>query len=334
MPFWMISGQRLEMATHFSLARFHASLVPEVVSEVLDMTMGAGFDTVAFLMAGLQVSGWESDESAFYQMMANRALWKLDSLNVFHGDSTNLIPDPTVFVYADPMRRSGTKRMAGYRPDPSGLKVAEKQPVLIKLSPMEDPTIWINRGFKTIAVSYERECREVLIHRNLNPEITARSVWIDGVWFQSDHQPDQIPSHSEGPDSIYWPDPALLVSGLAGVTAEALNLKPIQPGTWLCLGKTTGVEPLFIQYYLLDNQYYKLSFLDRMLGGLVRERPLIFKKKYSRVDIDSFQGRYQNRSVDYSQKPIIVLITDIGNKSVFYLCEPADLSQNSFIKPR
>lgn len=332
-PFWLTTGQRFEMATHFSLAKFHARLVPATCKQVVDLTTGAGFDSLAFLKAGYHVTSWENDESVFLHLLANCSLWNLKSWTPRYGDSTSVTLSEDDFVFADPMRRSENKRQAGYQPNPEYLKLSSDQPVLIKLSPLDDPSVWIRRGYKTVAASVDRECREVLIHRNLNQTLPDRSVWIDGFWYGSGDFKRITLQIEPDRESIYWPDPALLVSGLAEEVAQSLSLTPIQPGQFICTGKTRLVEPLFTRYYLIDNHHYKLTELSTVLHKLPKERPVIFKKKYSRINIDSLSDIHRRPQADHSLTPVVIMVTEMNETSVFWLCEPTT-GQNSLISPR
>lgn len=333
-PFWLMTRERFEMATHFTLAKFHASLVPADCQNVIDLTAGAGFDSLAFLNAGFSVTSWETDESAFLHLVANRLLWNLPSWSVRYGDSAEISFNHSDFLFVDPMRRSGSKRQAGYQPDPLQLNLRSNQPVLIKLSPLDDPSAWIKRGYRTIAASYDQECREVLIHRNLNPDIPTRSVWMDGFWYKEGGMLNLSSQAESDRESLYWPDPALLVSGLAEEVSEGLSLRPVQPGHYICTGSNRCVEPLFKRYYLIDNQNYKISELASVIGQLPKDRPVVFKKKYSRVNVDSLSETFRRPQADYSQKPAVIMVTDINGASVFWMCEPTESGQNSLISPR
>ena len=154
----------LEMASHETVAAYHASRYPEGV-RVADLTSGIGADLVALARRGEAV-GFELDEV--------RAAYARHNLEILGLSADILVIDSLVadwdfqYAYADPARRVGSSRTlnpADFSPDP--VLLAERFRGLrrgaMKLSPMLRDDFLLQFGGELEFVSFRGECREALV---------------------------------------------------------------------------------------------------------------------------------------------------------------------------
>jgi hypothetical protein len=127
----LLTRHGLEQATRPSIARRRARLLHEAgARRVLDLTGGLGFDTIAMLSAGLDVTALEADATTALLLAHNAPL-----ATVVRADATadgalaDLLADlgPQDVVFADPARR-----------DPAG----PRDPATGRARPERDPARW------------------------------------------------------------------------------------------------------------------------------------------------------------------------------------------------
>lgn len=168
-----ISG---EQASHQSVARYHASLISDSNSSVLDMTAGLGSDAFSFASSGLNVTAVELDKNKAEVLDYNAKISSLSDFKVINEDClAYLSSSPQNFdvIFIDPARRSSVnKRLYNLHdclPDVVSnqkLLAGKASVIFIKASPMLDITQTLKDfdDIKSIrAIGVKGECKEVLV---------------------------------------------------------------------------------------------------------------------------------------------------------------------------
>lgn len=322
--FWWITQNLFEMATDFRIANFHAQLLKGMSLEVTDLTAGSGFDLSAFLIAGLKVSGYETDPGSFSLLERNLNYYFKDHFQIFKQSlfgNPGKVPE---FWFADPMRRSGsgrTFRLDDYSPPFSEIVSMKGKSAgcLVKISPMtnlSDPAL---NGFKKVIVSLEGECREILLIHG-NTEIADGSMWIDGKFFNPENEINQVhPSAEEGKRFIYDPDPAVMKSGHLSFWADKVGLSLPASDSGFPQGFSGSVEPLFNPFLLIDDHSYKIKDIPE-LARKYSPRRVILKKKNSSVKLEEIEKLLGNKT-GKTDPPVYLFITGENEKTVVYVAE-------------
>lgn len=155
----------LEMATHETVARLHASLFAS--PSVVDLTAGIGADLIA-LSSQRRAIGLDLNPEHVQYARHNLAIHGLKG-KCFVNDSTAIAPRATNRGYfVDPQRRSHGKRTLDpeqFSPNIATiLQVFDKSAELaMKLSPMLTDTFLQSLGGKVWFVSHQRQCCEALV---------------------------------------------------------------------------------------------------------------------------------------------------------------------------
>lgn len=154
----------LEMATHERVAEYHASLFPKDKT-VADLTCGIGADLIALAKRGSAVG---------YDINLEHVVYARHNLDVHGLEAEIIVADATDFrtntqyIYADPARRRGDKRVSAdeFSPSLDALRpiTADAVQVVIKLSPMLPDDFIVELGGRREFISYGGECRELLLH--------------------------------------------------------------------------------------------------------------------------------------------------------------------------
>lgn len=162
----LFEREALEQASSFQLARYHASHF-RGASEVWDLTVGIGADSLALAAVSTTVTGYEIDP-----VRAELARFNLSNRNfeLLEADGFEALrrscPD---YVWADPDRRSATGRRLtkpeDYSPDPAELagKLKHSKLAGIKLSPLLPDDYLESLGGSLEFISYQGECLEAII---------------------------------------------------------------------------------------------------------------------------------------------------------------------------
>ena len=160
----LFTREALEQATHFAVARYHASLFP-AGELVADLTSGIGSDLIALAQRG-PVIGFDTDAERLEYARHNLGVHRLAATLVLG----NCLDAGWDFEYAiaDPSRRIDGRRTLSpdeLSPNPSLLarRMSELQIGFIKLSPMMSDEYFSSLGPKVEFVSFGRECREALV---------------------------------------------------------------------------------------------------------------------------------------------------------------------------
>lgn len=160
----LFTREALEQATHFDVARFHASRFPKGLL-VADLTFGIGSDLIALAERG-PVIGFDVDGVRVECAQHNLALYGLEAELRWE----NCLEADWEFQYAlgDPSRRVEGRRTLDpddFEPNPhllakkmSGLRLG-----LLKLSPILQDDYLTSLGTELAFVSYAGECREALV---------------------------------------------------------------------------------------------------------------------------------------------------------------------------
>lgn len=218
----LFTREALEQASHFAVARYHASLFPKG-ELVADLTCGIGSDLLALAERG-PVIGFDTDAERLEYARHNLAVHGLEGELVlgncltkspYEDDGAEHGPRDWNFDYAfaDPSRRVKGKRtldLDRFSPRPSllSLRMRNLKLGLIKLSPLIPDEKLFELGHHIEFVSYDRECREALVSCDFksDPAICAiraetGSRWKGQRYQAAIHEPKAF---------VYQVDPAVV----------------------------------------------------------------------------------------------------------------------------
>ena len=327
--FWLSSFQTFEQATNFKIAQFHSRLLSKPNGKILDACAGAGFDAIAFLNDGNQVTSCELNESSAKKLNLNRELYGLSNWKINQTNCIDENPKSYSALYFDPMRRMNNKRMVRIEDYSPGIQEIAKFtksgiPILIKTSPLLTITPEIKNEFQMIFVSRHFECKEILLAKNLI-HLPQNSLYFadHDFHFNLDNLQDQ-PNENGKSDLnefqfIYEPNPALLKSGMVKQAASHFDIVQPSENCGYFFGNNYDVEHLFRRYQLIDNQYYKINKINKRMNQFSGE--IILKKKNSSFDLNSIKlGK--RKIIDNSKT--IFFITEHEGKTVFWIGKSVD----------
>lgn len=322
--FWNLSTHVFEQATDFRVAEFHSDLLKPYGTHILDGCGGAGFDSLAFINSGFNVTTTEVDHTHCSNLEKNLAIYNLGKWKVIGSSFLNLNPNDFSVIYLDPMRRKGTGRfveLEDYQPSFSEILnwLPSHLPALIKVSPLLNITEKLKDDFKLIFVGLDRECKEVLLARNFK-NLGSENLFISemGKIINLEPQstnPEPLISDLEQMDYIYEPHAALLKSNRQTEMAASLNLRKPASDCGYFFGNNISVEHLYERYHLIDKQYFKLSSISDYLRNNLQYN-FIFKKKNSNVDLEIYSKKYKWKK---GQKGRIIFISEVNGKAVFWV---------------
>lgn len=239
----LLTREGLEQATRPAVAARRAStLVAGGVHRVIDLTAGLGFDTRAFLAAGLVVTAVERDATTAALLAANAPgaeVMVADALDVLPGLLATLSPTDVVFV--DPARRQ-----AGGSRDATG-----------RAHPERDPERWAPPWSAVVAIPHPRVAAKVA--PGLTPPDGWQAEWVSvhrtvvecslASWpvRAADRVATvlrdgrcttlaAVPAHEQPVPPGSWlhePDPAIIRAGAVDALAEHGLHRIDDVGTWL-----------------------------------------------------------------------------------------------------
>jgi len=218
----LFTREALEQASHFAVARYHASLFSSG-ELVADLTCGIGSDLIALAERG-PVVGFDID--------AERLEYARHNLEV-HGFDGELVLDDSLqmewkfeYAFADPSRRVAGRRtldLSEFSPNPHQLseRMAQIKFGAIKLSPMIPDGALDSLGSRLTFVSYNRECREALVCRGKNALADKFAVRVEtGTKLRSIDPPMSI---DEPLEFLYEADPAAIRVHALGAISNKLH---------------------------------------------------------------------------------------------------------------
>lgn len=324
---WFTSIDRLEQATSYSLAEFHAKLIKRTgITSVIDATTGCGLDSLAFIQQGFEVISYEIDHATFERLSLNKSYHQLKLWELKFGTYLNHKEIDSFVWYFDPMRRNNTVSkitdLEQMNPPLQEIlkKVGPNAPLLIKSSPLLKITPQLKSQFNILVVSLGGECKEILLTKHI-PNLPTGKMGIyfadAGILYDEGDTIQLTHSNDEKKLFIYEPDPALSKSGLADKVAYDLDLRKPGADFGYFLGINQNVEPFFTKYQLIDPLPHKLSEINYVLREFSGIREVIFKKRQSLVNLDILQKKFKLKKKSVGD-PLLVFISTENNKSVFY----------------
>lgn len=250
----LLTRDGLEAATRPEVARHRAELLRAAgVQRVVDLTGGLGFDTAAFLEAGLEVTTLERDPviATYLRHNCPRAdvvCADATSPGVLAGLLDQLGPDDAVFI--DPARRDTAAARdavtARARPerDPerwsppwSWVASIDHPRIAAKVAPSFEPPV----GWCAQWLSIDRTVVECAVYSwSVQPRARRAVVVADNVTVTDTDAEAEDPAWAAelGP-WLHEIDPAVIRAGAVSTLAREQDLTPLGPGlTWL-----TGDRP-------------------------------------------------------------------------------------------
>ncbi len=284
----LFSRISLEMASHESVAQWHASLFPHEV-RIFDLTAGIGSDSIAFSKRGPVTSVEILPEHADY-LEWNLSLHGGD-FTVICDDSQKILQENHCeYIFLDPARRVENRRLVN--PDDFSPNLKTFIPLLknsklsvIKLSPMLADEFLSSLGGTLHFVSFQNECREAVVV--LGKDVPVMRLATQVEYSESIHSSDQIQIASAPNSYVYEVDPAAIrAHALGNFDMEALGDSPgyltsnrLQSSNWL-----TVFEVLWNgkwQEKLVKSELKKLNAqIDAIKLRGVKEDPAQLKKAF------------------------------------------------------
>ncbi len=241
----------LEQCSSEVTARYKSELVSG--HHCADLSAGFGVDTFHFSSRFMMTEFVESDELLVDMARHNLALLGAPTIN-FHlqqaEDFLNFFSAVYDFVYVDPSRRSGSRRvvkLADCAPNVLTLRprlLQRARHVLIKASPLLDlkqAHRELTDVDQLIVLSHANECKELLI--SLRPESpgepTIHAVDLDrdgaptSFAFTWSQEQKAVAEFSEPLTYLYEPNTAILKAGAFKLVGRQFNLYKLAPDTHL-----------------------------------------------------------------------------------------------------
>ena len=240
----------LEQASSEATSRYKATFDICKGHAAIDITGGLGVDAIA-MSANFAVFHYV-DQNPVMCLIASHNFERLHRPYIIVSNNDGLeelrkFPDYFFdLIYADPSRRIGGRRVISLRnsvPDiPGNLDLLKKKAnhILLKLSPVMDltDTIRLLPGISLIdVVSYEGECRELLVVLDSNRKKPANSVTIRATMLNGGgnviHQLERSAVehlHSETKPVgkyLYYPDPAFTKAEMLDDLCQSANISRI-----------------------------------------------------------------------------------------------------------
>lgn len=242
----------LEMASHESVATFHASRFPRGAN-VADLTCGLGADLIALGLRGPAV-GFDTDPFRVEMARHNVAVYGSDAV-VDVADCLEVEWD-FEFAVADPARRSGGKsRLSLEESEPSVAALVPRMRKLklglMKLSPLT-PDESLKRLDGSVGfVSFAGQCREALVAIGSEAEPFWGAILVEpqAMLAASSQWADSVPD----PDAWFFEaDPAAIRAGCLGTLAAEYGLRLLGDSNGYLTGPSEIETPWLSAYRVLD----------------------------------------------------------------------------------
>lgn len=332
-PDLLFTRDGLEAATRPMVADRRAQAFTRAgARRILDLTGGLGFDTAAFLRAGLQVTSVERDPVIAIFLRHN-----CPDATVVAADATDpevlasLLRglEPTDIVFVDPARRDPSaardSRTGRARPerDPerwsppwSWVHAIAHPRVAAKVAPSFTPP----SGWYAEWVSVDRTVVECTVRSWPAGVADRRAVVLgaDGtaVEIRADH--DDPPMAEAIGSWLHELDPAVVQAGAAGALARSESLTWLGPGTTWLTGDHASVHPALRSHEVLAD----LPANDRQARRLLADRG-IANASVKTKDV-SVAPRDALRALRLQEGPSpVIVITSVGGRQRRVLAGPA-----------
>jgi len=274
----LFTREALEQASHFAVARYHASLFPKD-ELVADLTCGIGSDLIAFAERGPAI-GFDTDPE--------RAEYARHNLSV-HGVKGDVVLGDCMeeewnsdFAFADPSRRSDGVRLMNrvfdYEPPPHHLAALMESRLrygAMKLSPVLSNGVLQSLGSSVAFVSFGRECRESLVNigkadSNRGDIYAVRAE--TGEWIPTSEDPASV---SEPLAYLFEADPAAARAHSLGYLAEQYSLVDLARTFGYLTGDTQISSPWLVGYRVVESGQFDEKHLRNSLRKLGGGRPIV-----------------------------------------------------------
>lgn len=246
----LLTPQGLEQATRLSVAAHHASRYARAgVRRVADLGCGIGGDAMALAGLDLPVLAIERDEVT--AALATVNLMPFPDVTVLHADalSVDLSEHDVDAVFADPARRSGSRRLSdpqdwspklsqvlALREDVEALGVKVAPGIDHTLLPTDSHVQWVSCDGQVVEagvwcgpLAHEGPGRSALVLTDAGGATTAH-VLRDPEVTDPSAIPDQM-APVPGPEAlgtyVHEPDGAAIRAGLVSFIARALGARPV-----------------------------------------------------------------------------------------------------------
>jgi hypothetical protein len=277
----------LEMASHESVASFHASRFPADVV-VADLTAGIGADLIALGRRG-PVIGFEIDpiraEYATYNLAVHDEVGEIKC-----ADSVASEWD-FEYAFSDPARRVESGRT--WNPDefsPHPIKLADRLQGLrlgaMKLSPMLRDEFFRHFEGRLEFVSFDGECREALVWLGSEAGSGRAAVRAeDGLALEAGEDAETT---GEASGFLFEADPAAVRAHSLGTLARSLGLLSLGDSNGYLTSDVQVGSPWLTPYHVLADHSADLRRTNAVLRSLNAGTPII-KSRVPRLDVQALQ---------------------------------------------
>jgi SAM-dependent methyltransferase len=285
----LFTREALEQASHFAVARYHASLFP-TGELVADLTCGIGSDLIALAERG-PVVGFDID--------AERLEYARHNLSV-HGLKGELVLDDPLerdwtfeYAFADPSRRVAGRRtldLSEFSPSPHRLseRLAQIKFGAIKLSPMIPDGAMDCLGSRLAFVSYNRECREALVCRGKD---AIADKFAERIETRAKLRPSNQPTSIDDPlQFLYEADPAAI--RVHALSAISNDLHGLGDSNGYLTSESEVESEWLTRFRVLDFGHFDQKSLRARLGELGGGIPVV-KSRIPGLDVAKFPRAFK-----------------------------------------
>jgi hypothetical protein len=306
----------LEMATHETVAAYHASRFP-IGSLVADLTCGIGADLIALARRGPAL-GFELDAGRASHAIHNLAVHGLQA-EIAERDS---LASEWAFEYAfcDPSRRSHGRRTldtSQFSPDPR--QVAERMRNMklggIKLSPMLSDRELEAFGGRLEFISFGGECREALVWLGSLPEPGRRAVHIQSrSTLEAGADP---PVFGEPMRFLFEADPAAIRAHCLGTLCDRHGLSALGDSNGYLTGNGWAETPWLKTFEVLTSHPADIKRTKTELKLSGGGTPIV-KSRVAGVDVEKLQRELRAPGIDGE---LAVIVYAVGRSVKHVICK-------------
>lgn len=324
-PPFLVTRAGLEQASRENISTWRAEqLAKQGIKAVLDLGCGLGFDSLAFLKRGINVSAVELDPET-----ASLARWNIGLYRVHQGDALVLAPQllaelrksyslSEIAIFLDPARRTDTART--WKPEQFSppwdwvldlyhgeylvnVKAAPGLPY--ELLPDLGQNIWLSDGGDLVETSlWNRE-----IYPGLGNRLALRfSPQIDILGAGDAVQLGDFGKY------LFEPDPAAIRAQLLGALAKSLEAVQLAEKIPYLSGNILRLSPWYKTYQVLLELPYDFKVI----------RAWLKQEKIGKLTV-------KKRGIELSALEIIKKLKPKGKNSATLLCTPTQAGTKAFV---
>ena len=312
----LFTREALEQASHFAVARYHASLFPRG-ELVADLTCGIGADLIALAERG-PVIGYEIDaerlEYANHNLKAHGFSGDLRLVDCLSTDWD------FQFAIADPNRRLENRRtldVEQFNPSPRSLaeRMSSLQLGLIKLSPMLSDDVLSIFGSRVEFLSNKGQCPEALVFCGKKAGLGVAAVRVtDGAQLLAG---DALPSIDEPLEFLFEADAAAIRAHAMSFIQGPQPIFGVGDSNGYLTSSARTSSDWISPYHVIASGNYDAKSVKAKLRQIGGGKPII-KTRARGVDIRQVQ---RELTTEGSLEPVVALYS-VGPSIRYAILEP------------